>query len=115
MRQHTLTRYFAQGVGPYVNEEWCMDGLVHLFRRAVDLPFGGGWQALGVVEIGPCDGKKCKIFTTSNGVEERSEPIDPGCINIYNEETLPPEFRNPPRDTEEKLVEKLKSKTLAIF
>lgn len=100
MALHSLVRYVAQNrgkFGVYCDEEWCVDGRTHVFRNAVSLPFGGGWQTLRIREIGPCDGK-CKTFTTSNGKETRTESIDPECVYRFDAADLPSEFRDFVRD-----------------
>lgn len=94
-KQHKLVRYFSQltgKFGAYCNEEWCINNRSHVLRRAVSLPYGGGWQTMGVEHIGPCDGKKCTYYSTSNGEETRTEPLIADSIAEFDDNDLPQEF-----------------------
>lgn len=93
---YELVRYFAQGEGQaYVNEKWCVNKKAHFYRRAAYLPFGGGWQTLQVKPLGPCDGTSCSQFSTSNGQETRTEPLDPEMVMRFaSRSELDPDFQD---------------------
>ena len=90
---YELVRYFASGVDPHVTEKWCLDKKVHVGRKAVYMPFGGGWQTLETHLIGDCDGDDCERFETTDGVETRTEPIDHEAIVRLDYSELPSAFK----------------------
>lgn len=92
-----LIRYFGYRRTRARGEEgWCLDKKMHLYRSYVDMGevcSAGYPVTLRMAYIGPCDGRLCKEFTTTDLREVRREPMVPEGILRVKLGNVPPEFR----------------------
>jgi hypothetical protein len=88
MATFKLVRFFGQDRRGLSDEHWCLDGKVHVYIEIIHYPFGGGSVPTKTRILGPCDGKECLQYHTTNGVEHRYSPLHPSSVLQMTKEKL---------------------------